>query len=244
MIIDVNNTIGNHRYKKNVKYEELIEKMDHAGVDVAVIRTHPECPDNDYLKEAVQAYPKRFLALATVNPWDENSAVELKQLLDKVEFSGLYLNPIRQGFSLNEHEILYPLFSVCNDYQVPVMIFGAAEVMCNPILFEEIAKDFPKLNIIMERMGLQYDNATAVMLAAQYKNLYLETSGAMEFNMARAISKVGNDRVLLGTGTPDTGIFEIEIEKIKMISKNDSDIYMPVLGLNAQRIFSTKKGVA
>jgi predicted TIM-barrel fold metal-dependent hydrolase len=47
-----------------------------------------------------------------------------------------------------------------------------------PVFFNAIADDFPDVNIIMGRMGLQYDNASAVVIAKNHSNIYLDTSAA------------------------------------------------------------------
>lgn len=57
-----------------VTYQELIEEMDNTAVDISVVcgfpwRSLDLCrQQNDYVMEAVAAYPDRLVGLATVNP--------------------------------------------------------------------------------------------------------------------------------------------------------------------------------
>ena len=74
--------------------------------------------------------------------------------------------------------------------------YGAAEVFSNPVFFEQIAEDYPDVNIIMGRMGLQYDNASAVVVGKRHKNVFRETSSSMDFNTLRAMKTAGIDQVL------------------------------------------------
>lgn len=236
MIIDVSNIIGKHRFRKEITAEELLKKMDEAGIDRAVVSCYAESLDNDSVKRAFTRYPERFTGLYTVNPWKEDSAEELEQALNG-GFRGLYMNPLRHGYMLCEHEVFYPLLEVCRKYKAPVWCYGAAEVFSSPVFFGEIAEDFPEVNIIMGRMGLQYDNASAVNVAKNHPNVYLETSSSMDFNTHRAMKTAGIDKVLLGTGTPEAGYYSLEVMKVRNAAKNFENGEEKVLWKNAARLF-------
>lgn len=240
MIIDVSNTIGRHKFKPEIKYKDLVSEMDKNNIDISVIHCYAESLDNASVQEAIQAFPNRFIALYTVNPWDDNASTDLDDALTNKGFKGLYMDPIRHGYLLSEHEIIYPLLDILQKHHMPVWCYGAAEILCNPILFEHIASDYPEVNIILARMGLQYDNASAVSVANRHKNIYLETSGCMDFNVYRALKTAGVKNVLMGTGTPDAGYYEFELRKIQHALKDDSDGLSYVLGKNAARIFHVK----
>lgn len=242
MIIDVSNTIGKHKFKPEITVESLLKKMDAEGIDIAVINCYAECIDNDSVKAAFEKYPDRFIGLYTVNPWDDNSTEKLENALTNQGFKGLYMNPLRHGYMLCEHEVFYPLLQVCRKYQAPVWCYGAAEVFSAPVFFGQIAQDFPDVNIIMGRMGLQYDNASAVELGKKYKNIYLETSSSMDFNTHRAMKTAGINKVLMGTGTPEAGYYSLELCKVRNAAKNFEHGIEMVLWKNAARIFHIEGG--
>lgn len=237
MIIDVSNIIGKHRFKETIFAETLLKEMDEAGIDMAVIMSHAESQDNASIEDAIQRYPNRFIGLYTVNPWDEDSAEKLEDALANHGFSGLHMNPNRHGYMLCEHPVFYPLLDICRKYKAPVWCYGAAEVFSNPVFFGQIADDYPDVNIIMGRMGLQYDNASAVQVAKEHKNIYLETSSSMDFNVHRALKAVGVDQVLFGSGTPEAGFFDMELVKVRNATIAYPDGEDKVLGGNAARIF-------
>lgn len=241
MIIDVTNTIGHHKFKKTVTKEELLEQMDSAGVDIAVIRCYAESLDNESVHDAITSHPDRFIGLYTVNPWFDNAPEELDYALANKGFRGLYMHPLRHGYMLGEFQLYYPLLDVCRKHNAVVWCYSAAEVFSNPVFFNTIAQDYPDVNIIMGRMGLQYDNASAVAIAKKYPNIYLETSGSMDFNAHRAIKTAGPDKVLFGTGTPDVGYFDLELIKVRNAAKNFPDGEDKVLYKNAVRIFNLKE---
>lgn len=237
MIIDVSNTIGRHKFKPEVTAEQLLKQMDIAGIDKAVINCYPESLDNESVYNAMQCYPERFIGLYTVNPWNNNASTELDAALANKGFKGLYMNPLRHGYMLCEFQVYYPLLDVCRKHDAVVWCLSAAEVFSSPVFFNQIAQDYPDLNIIMGRMGLQYDNASAVAIAARYPNIYLETSAGMDFNAHRAMKTAGIDKVMLGTGTPEAGYFDLELVKVRNAAKDFPDGEAKVLYKNAMRVF-------
>ena len=241
MIIDVSNTIGRHKYKPEITAEALLEQMNASSIDKAVISCYAESLDNQSVYQALTKYPDRFIGLYTVNPWSENPAIELEDALKNRGFKGLYMNPLRHGYMLCEHEVFYPLLKVCQKYNGVVWCYGAAEVFSSPVFFNAIADDFPAVNIIMGRQGLQYDNASAVVIAQRHKNVFLDTSASMDFNTLRAIKIAGIDKVLFGTGTPECGYFELELIKVRSALKDFADGQDKVLYKNAARIFRLGK---
>ena len=89
MIIDVSNTIGRHKFKAEITAESLLQQMDAAGIDKAVISCYAESLDNESVYRAITAYPDRFIGLYTVNPWDKNAAAELEDALANKGLKGL-----------------------------------------------------------------------------------------------------------------------------------------------------------
>lgn len=237
MIIDVSNTIGRHKFKAEITAESLLLQMDASGIDKAVINCYAESLDNESIYNAITKYPDRFIGLYTVNPWDDGSAAELEDALANKGFKGLYMNPIRHGYMLCEHDVFYPLLEVCRKYNAVVWCYGAAETFCLPVFFSAIAEDFPDVNIILGRQGLNYDNASAVVIAKKHANVYLDTSASMDFNARRAMKTSGIDKVLMGTGTPDAGYYELELMKVRSAAAEYPDGEAKVLYKNAARIF-------
>jgi predicted TIM-barrel fold metal-dependent hydrolase len=239
MIVDVTNTIGRHKFKSEITAESLIEQMDRCGVDMAVVFCHAESLDNDSVEAAYRRYPDRFIGLYTANPWLSGCEESFREAVTKRGFRGLHLDPCRSGFMLNEHAAFYPLLNVCRELDVPVWCYGAAEVFCNPILFEQVADDYPAVPIIMGLMGFQYDSSTAAGVAERHSNIYLETSASMQASLPRAFESAGVERVLLGSGTPYMGYMDLEIAKVKSELNSDKAAGL-VLGGNAARLFKVK----
>lgn len=235
MIFDVNNQIGNRRNKPDVTAESLISAMDKAKVDRAVVFCFPEKINNQYIAKAVKKYPQRLTGLYTINPLQEDNLDNLKKALEN-GFSGVRLDAVRHGFVMNDIALLAPIMHICEKYDVPVWAYGAAEIFSSPILFQELAANFPKIPIIMGWMGFSYEATSAFGVAKRNKNIYLDTTGHMFANYQRVIASVDAHQILLGTGTPEAGYFELEIEKVREAT-SDPEVQALILGNNAARLF-------
>lgn len=241
MIIDVSNTIGRHKYKPEITAESLIEQMNRCGVDMAVIYCHAESLDNASVMAAFQKYPDRLIGLYTVNPWAVGCEDDFRKAVEQQGFQGLHLDPCRSGFILNEYKAFYPLMDICRELELPIWCYGAAEVFCNPILFEQVANDYPSVPIIMGTMGFQYDSSTAANVAQRCPNIYIETSASMQASLPRAFESAGVERVLFGSGTPYSGYMDLEMEKVKCGLAGDQKAIDQVLGQNAARLFKIER---
>lgn len=235
MIFDVNNQIGKRRNRPEVTARDLISAMDKASVDHAVAFTFIENLDNEYVEKAIHQYPGRLVGLYTVNPWQEDSVKQFKYGLDH-GFQGLRLDGLRQGFAMNNLDLLGPLMEVCQQAKVPVWGYGAAEVFTSPILFQELAEAFRDVSIIMGHMGFSYEATSAFEVSKRNENVYLDIAGNMFANIQRVVKTAPISQILLGTGTPDVGYFELEIEKVRQAVSTQEQRDL-ILGGNAARLF-------
>ncbi len=238
MIIDFHNHIGR---KKGVSFtsEELIEKMDAAGIDKAVVFSFPENIDNEYIAEEVKKYPDRLIGFAAINPWKEDSEEELEYCITTLGLKGLKLHSLKHGFAFDNHYILDPLFKIAEKHNIPVIAYGAANVLSSPNMFEEMARTFPKVNLIMAHSGQMYEAKAGISASARNANLYLETSSVFSVNIKKQLSDTGYKKILMGTDMP-LGDYELEIKKIKGETE-DPIALEAILGGNALRLLGGEK---
>ena len=127
MIIDSHNHLGGGPRQQTP--EALLALMDRAGVDRAVAFPYVEVLDpghNDWMAEAVARYPDRLIGYAAVNPWQVGAADEVRRAVLEKGLRGLKLHPFLHGYSLAQHDLLDPIFEVCRDLGIPLVIHGAA----------------------------------------------------------------------------------------------------------------------
>ena len=139
MIIDSHNHIGK-RKGINFTAEEMIEWLDKAGVDACVVTSQVETINNDYVADMQKKYPDRIIGYAVVNPWEWEAEEELERCFRDLNLYGLKLNPVRHGFDLDRHEIVDPLFKICEKYNKPVLVHGQSDMFNMPGKFDEMAE--------------------------------------------------------------------------------------------------------
>ncbi len=237
MIIDSHNHLGT-RKGEHFPIETLINWLDNAKVDACVVTTHPEAINNDYVATAQREYPNRIIGFAVVNPWDFDAEDELRRSLGELNLKGMKLNPIRHGFALDRHELVDPLFQICEEYKVPVLCHGGSDLFTMPGKFEEMARSFPNVNIIIAHIGEPDAVDSAIRAAQRYDNIYVDTAGIILDTLQKAIRYLDPEKILMGTDA-SWGRFELSMELVRRAT-NDERTRRLIMGENIARLLSWK----
>ena len=166
----------------------FLYELDEAGVERAVLlpidcTTAHNCRivSNEKVSELMNKN-SRFIGFASVDPACEDAPRMLERAVKQLGLKGLKLDPALQQFYPNDKETAYPVYQVCAELNIPVMIhcgmswaMVGLEKYAHPLQLEEIAIDFPSLPIIIPHFGWPWINET-LMLAMKYKNIYIDTS--------------------------------------------------------------------
>lgn len=235
MIIDSNNMIGTYPGHSFRTADMLLDEMDSANVDRALVSCFPSKDENELVLSAIRAYPDRLSGMYTANPYVENSHRAYKKAL-KDGFTALRLDPLAHGYRVNDISLLTPLLDVCAESEMPVWIYGTADVYCAPVLFQDLAEAFPSVPMIIGYMGFNYEASSAIRIAKEYANIYLDMAASMKQNLIRAVSDAGAEKILFGSGTPAASYFELEIKKIKSVVKDYGEQEC-IFWKNAARLF-------
>ncbi len=219
MIIDAHNHIGE---KKGLSFsaEELINRMDEANINKAIVFSFPEQIDNNYIADSVKKYSKRLIGFATINPWLTNAEDELKYAVEILGLKGLKLHPVKHGYSFDNHTILDPIFKMCSEYNLPIIAYGGANILSSPNMFEEMAKTFPDVNILLAHGGQMYETRSAIEVAKRQPNVYIETSSMFARRITSLLNEQMLEKIIFGTDSP-YGDFRLEVEKIKLVEPNE-----------------------
>ncbi len=168
--------------------EVFLNELDAAGIERAVLlpldcSTAHACRivSNEQVAELV-IRQSRFVGFASVDPSNERACEQLTYAVRKLGLRGLKLDPAIQQFSPNCRERAYPLYALCCELGIPVVIhcglswsMQGLEKYAHPLQLGEVAHDFPDLNIVIPHFAWPWVNE-AMMLALKYKNIYLDTS--------------------------------------------------------------------
>ena len=166
----------------------FLYELDEAGVEKAVLlpidcTTAHNCRivSNETISELVNKH-SRFIGFASVDPACGDAPQILERAVKQLGLKGLKLDPALQQFYPNDKEIAYPVYQTCSELNIPVMVhcgmswaMVGLEKYAHPLQLEEVAIDFPSLQIVIPHFGWPWINET-IMLAMKYKNIYIDTS--------------------------------------------------------------------
>jgi len=235
MFVDAHNHLGK-RVDLAQTHDQLIRRMEAEGMDKCVVFAFPKAWDNDYVYEAVKKYPDRLIGFCGVNAWDDRSTDIIKKCVEKYGFKGIKLHPLRDGYALDKHKITDPIFSLAEHYGIPIISHGCDEVFNSPYLFEEMARTFTKVKLIMAHGGFLWAREQGVRVASRNDNIYVETSIMYADDVHKFVSAIGDERVIWGTDSP-VSYFDIERRKIEMAVK-DNESRRKIMGENILRLLN------
>ena len=193
---------------------------------------------NAMMAEAVEQYPDRLSGLAVANPWYGKKAVDsLKRAFER-GLCGLFLHPPRQGFQLAE-SVLDPLIKVCMEHDKAIYAYTGTPICAMPFQLAELARRFPEATFVMGHMGWSdFAGYDAIPAAVQAPNIIIETSYATSGLVKSAIDAIGAERVLFGTGYPQSRPGP-EFEKLKPLNLPD-EIFNKYANESARRVWRIK----
>lgn len=181
----VNNILDDFNGEKKIKI------MDECGIDKAVVLQVDfgygrQEPDNlnsiiDIHGEMLKKYPDRFIVFAGIDPRRGKKGADLfEKCIKEYKFSGLKLYP-PCGYEIDD-EGLYPLYEICNQYRLPVLIHigpsweDMKSTFNYPDSILKVSKEFPNVPFVLGHAALLfYEESHKLPLVRE--NIYLEVSG-------------------------------------------------------------------
>ncbi len=209
---------------EGLSVEQMIEKMDRAGVEHALLiavkagsahhRISRQVP-YEVVVELVQRYPERFSGVAGIDPTEGMAGVRtLERAVREYGFVGAHLYP--HWFELPpDHARYYPFYAKCVELDVPIQIQVGHCLLYSterplpsvgrPITLDTVACHFPELKLIGIHIGWPW---TEEMISVAYKhpNVYICSDAYAPKYWPAAfvhyLNSWGQDKVLFGTDFP------------------------------------------
>jgi uncharacterized protein len=173
-----------------VLHEHLLSEGVHEAVVIAeVVPLTSGLVGNericDYARAGNEAAGETWLhPFVSLNPWIHvDLPGELDSLCERWRVAGVKLTPPYQYFYPADAR-MYPLYARCQELGLPVLFHtgtsafrGTRLKYADPLLLDDVAIDFPQLNIVLAHAGrgLWYD--AAALMARLHENVFLEISG-------------------------------------------------------------------
>jgi predicted TIM-barrel fold metal-dependent hydrolase len=176
--------------------DELMQALRAAGVGCAVLQSEWAAGDyraqNERAAEIVARHPELVAGFASVDAAEGTAAVyELKRSVEELGLRGLNLQPFASKLLPNDKRF-YPLYWKCLEYGIPVAIHTGVNYSADrsidygrPIYVDEVACDFPELNIVLNHGGWPWVHES-VAIARKHPQVYIETGGIAPMYLAKA----------------------------------------------------------
>jgi predicted TIM-barrel fold metal-dependent hydrolase len=217
------NSVSGRAYYYSYAGEELVKAMDRSNVDAIIgfalggfSSEYDYSDQNDLIAASMREYPGRIIGFCRLNPnvGEKTTCATIDRFVGELGMRGIKLHPEIDHFNLDER-LLGPIFDKARDYGVPIIFHTGHTTNTDPLAIGCLASQYPKVPVILGHMGCTTATRQAATAAAQFENVYLETSTVcrMSHPFAPAVLKVGPDKVLYGSDHPYSP-FQMEIEKL------------------------------
>lgn len=201
--------------------DDVIPMMDEKNIAIGVAPFRKGM-DNADGEKLMAEYGDRFRYLAHLDPYDsmEFNIAEMEKYVLNGHAAGIIVEPsmkfIKAPLFADDQKMLYPIYEYCQAHEILVTITYGGLWTANvdyyqPIHADNLAKDFPKLRIVLAHGGWPY-TAEICHVAYQRGNLYLSPElyavpgfqpGGADY-MAAANNWL-QDRIVFGTGVAYPG---------------------------------------
>lgn len=168
----------------------------------------------------------RLIPFASINPFVTNQLdVELERLVNEFDFRGLKVYPPYQHHYPNDAR-MYPLYAKAQELGLPVLVHTGSSVFKgtrikygDPLLMDDVAIDFPDLNILLAHSGRPFWYEQAFWLARRHPNVYMEVSGLPGKKLLDYFPRLEElaDKVIYGSDWPGNPSLSLNVEAIRSL---------------------------
>jgi len=186
----------------------------------------------------------RLAPFASLNPFIVNDlAGELLRLVGEYGFRGIKVYPTYHHHYPNDTR-MYPLYAKAQELGLPVLthtgssLFKGARIKFgDPLLWDDVANDFPDLTILLAHAGRPFWYEQAFWMARQHPNVYLEISGLPAKKLMEYFPRLEEipAKIVYGSDWPGNPDLKRNVESIRSLPIAESS-RQAILFANAARI--------
>ena len=216
--------------------ERILAEMDGAGIDYGLILPNESTQigidiPSEFVLEFCQDH-QRLLPWVDINPPTSSDPVKRLERFLKAGARALKLYPTYQWFYPNDPS-LNPIYALAQEAGLPVMIHTGSSIFPtsrikygDPLFLDDVAVDFPRLNIVLAHSGRGpwYDHA--VTLARTRDNVFLEISGIPPHRLLEYLPAVTrlSDKTIFGSDWPSTPPLKRVVQEISSLDFSTEDL--------------------
>ncbi|MBN2210193.1 MAG: amidohydrolase family protein [Sedimentisphaerales bacterium] len=193
---------------------------------------------NAALRECAKQNPGRVLTFAGIDPTDEKIRDGIKQLRDE-GFVGLTLSPACQQVHPCDSRLL-GVYETAQELKMPIYFLqgetlpsSAALAYAQPLLLDEMAREFPELKLVISHIGFPWVEQTMALLA-KHRHVYADVAGLAgkpwqayrTLNLAHEYRVI--DKLIFGSDYPSFTVKEA-VEALYNLNKFTLESVLPVV---------------
>jgi len=200
---------------------------------------------NRFVAEYVNRFPQKLIGFAGIDPTERSAAQEVTIARQELRLRGITVSPANQDFHPTDSRAMR-VYGECDRLRMPVLIHPSGQFtdqskleFGRPYLFDEVARTFPNLRMIIAQLGQPWVDETVCMLA-KHGNVYADVSGLLSrpwqaYNALVCAYEHGViDKLLFGSDFPYTSATAC-IEALYSINQIAQGTNLPVIPREALR---------
>ncbi|MBQ0141091.1 MAG: amidohydrolase family protein [Kurthia sp.] len=161
--------------ERNIKYHAI-------HVNDSFNDMSEEAKKHAQISRIMKTHTDEFIGFAAFNPHHGSKSMRIvRNAITMQGFKGVTINPTNHGIPA-DHRKYYPVYSLCEEYQIPIWVQSSLNYLENtsgfiahPKRLEKPLLDFPDLQIILGHGGWPWLDDMVTMLL-KYKNLFVDTT--------------------------------------------------------------------
>lgn len=194
---------------------------------------------NEYVANYVQQHPERLVGFASVDPNREDALARLAYAHQTLGLKGLKMSGTYQNVHPHDKRV-YALYHYCEQHGLPILLHHGATIFpqaplayAQPLLLEQVAHDFPALNIIIAHMGFPW-TVDAITVMRKHHNVFADISALCYrpwqlYNaLLTAIEATVTERLFFGTDWPFTTI-EQTLKALEQLPEMGKNCHLPTV---------------
>jgi predicted TIM-barrel fold metal-dependent hydrolase len=225
--------------------------LEQEGVDVAVVLAEysPKVTGTQAVEDFVplaQHNPDRVKFAANINPHLHFPVDE--ELIRQLDLGAVALkvHPVHGGFAANDRA-LYPAYAICQERGVPVVVHcgtstfpGALNQYADPVLLDDVLRDFPRLSIVLAHGGRGWWYDAAAFLALTNPHVWIELSGLPPSRLTTYYARHNwarlTQRMIFGTDWPGIPGIAVNARAVAALLPDNATVDLVLAG-NAARVY-------
>lgn len=125
---------------------------------------------NEFIARYVKTHSEKMIGIAAVDPAAGDACDQARRWLAQEEFRGLTVSPASQGFHPADSRAM-ALYELAQEKRAPLFVHHgthfhpkAAMEFASPLLWDQVAREFPDLTIVLSAMGFPWVEETLALV--------------------------------------------------------------------------------